>query len=83
MFLFKFVREVKSNDRKTRLICLYFVGQHKTQGVGVGNIINLNILGFDSFIAASANGSVDVTDDSIISRTFECAAQQPGVLHIS
>ena len=26
---------------------------------------------------------MDVTDDTIISRTFECATQQPGVLHIS
>jgi hypothetical protein len=83
IFFFKFVGEVKSNDRKTRLIYLYFVDQHKTQGVRVKNITNLNIWGFDFFIVASANGSVDITDDSIISRTFECTAQQPGVLHIS
>lgn len=25
---------------------------------------------------------MDITDDSIISCTFECTAQQPGVLHI-
>lgn len=82
MFLFKFVGEVKSNDRKTRLVRLYFAGQHKMRGVRVGNIINLNIFGFDFFVVASANGSVDITDDSIISRMIECAAQQPSVLQV-
>jgi hypothetical protein len=54
----------------------------KCKGVRVGNITNLNIWGFDFFVAASANGSVNLTDDSIVSRMFECTAQQPGVLHI-